>query len=390
MPVAVVAPRRKGFIMVNAHPEGCRAEVERQFDIATSLEPRASGSALVVGSSTGYGLASRICAVNGLGMSSVGVFLEREPSNDKPGSAGWYNDVAFRRRAGGTQVSLNADAFADDTKRVALRSLREIGQPVSLFVYSVASPVRVHPVTGQRLRSAIKPIGAPYSTVSLDIDTRALRSVEIDAASEQEIAETVAVMGGEDFSMWFDALTEGGLLAPDARAFAYSYVGPEMTWPIYRDGTIGRAKADMEAHVDRANSTFDSSRGGGAWLAVNKAIVTQASSAIPSVPLYISILFEAMKSRGLHEDAIDQMVRLMRDDFAATRSLDAGRRVRLDDWEMRPDVQSEVETKWRQILTSNSLAGVDVDAFVNAFERLFGFAVEGINYQAEVELQPHL
>lgn len=387
MPVAVVSPRRKGFIMVNAHPAGCAAEVDRQFDAAAQLSKDDDGSALVVGSSTGYGLASRIGAAGGLGKSTVGVFLEREPTDAKPGSAGWYNDVAFQRRAVGSHVSLNADAFAETTKLDALRRLRELDQPVSLFVYSVASPVRLHPSTGQRLRSAIKPIGAPYATLSLDIDTHAIRNVEIPAADEQEIAETIAVMGGEDFSLWFDALRADGLLSPDARVFAYSYIGPEMTWSIYRDGTIGRAKADLERHVERANSTFPPNSSGGAWVSVNKAVVTQASSAIPSVPLYISILFEVMKRKGLHEDTIDQVIRLMSDNFASTRDLDAGRRIRLDDWEMRRDVQGEVATKWIEVETTKSVAGIDVDAFVTDFERLFGFSVPGINYDTAVELQ---
>ncbi|HEV2488972.1 MAG TPA: enoyl-ACP reductase FabV [Candidatus Acidoferrales bacterium] len=393
MPEQVVQRRSRGFICVNAHPEGCRRNVERQIAAIRTVAKRPRTGAqnvLVVGASTGYGLASRITAAWGFGAKTLGVFLERPPEGSKTATAGFYNTVAFHERArkdGLFAANLNADAFSDEAKRNALEIVRKEMGKVDLMVYSLASPKRTHPRTGKAHNSVLKPIGKPYTNKTVELDSEKVTEVTIPPASEEEIADTVAVMGGEDWRWWMEMLASEGLLAENARTIAYSYIGPEMTWPIYRDGTIGMAKKHLEQTARELSSMLRNKVGGEARIAVCKAIVTQASAAIPVVPLYMSILFRVMKQNGLDEGAIEQMRRLFFDflaDDAEPKFDDAGR-IRLDDHEMRPDVQAEVSALWQQVTTDNLRELSDFAGFQSEFRKLFGFEVEGVDYAAPVE-----
>ncbi len=392
MPLEVVKQRARGFISVNAHPEGCQRNVENQVRVVKD-GGRIDGprNALVIGASTGYGLASRIAAAWGSGASTLGVFFERPPEGGKTATAGWYNTVAFHAlasRDGLKAASLNGDAFSDDLKRQAVEILRRQMAPVDLVVYSLASPRRTHPRTGQVHNSALKPIGAPFSGRTIELNSQKVVEVTIPPAGEDEIADTVAVMGGEDWEMWIDLLLEEKLLFQGARTVSYSYIGPEVTWPIYRDGTIGRAKKDMERAADRLNGTLKSRLGGGAWISVNKAVVTQASAAIPVVPLYLSLLPQVMKAKGLEEGCIEQMRRLLADHLAKgkTPAVDEVRRIRLDDRELQPAVQQEVSKVWPQVNTENLSTITAFPAFQREFRGLFGFEVDGVDYAEAVEI----
>ena len=291
MPLQVIKRRSRGFICVNAHAEGCRRNVGRQIQAITSHHPaglEGPRNVLVIGASTGYGLASRIAAAWGFGARTLGVFFERPPEGDRTATAGYYNTVAFHERAqkdGLRAASLNGDAFSDELKRSAAEIIRKQMGPLDLVIYSLAAPKRTHPRTGQVHDSVLKPISQPYASKTIELDSGKVVSVTIAPANEKEIADTVAVMGGEDWRMWTEMLLEENLLAPGARTVAYSYIGPELTWPIYRDGTIGRAKKDLEDTARQLNSTLQNRLGGNAWISVNKAVVTQASAAIPVVPL---------------------------------------------------------------------------------------------------------
>ena len=393
MPEQVIQRRSRGFICVNAHPEGCRKNVERQVAaIKAAANPRqkSPARALIIGASTGYGLASRIAAAWGFGAKTLGVFLERPPEGNKTATAGYYNSAAFHefaRKDGLSAASLNVDAFSDDAKRSAAESIHKEMGKVDLLIYSLASPKRTHPRTGKSHNSALKPIGRAYTNKTVELDSEKVTEVTIPPASEQEIADTTAVMGGEDWQEWMEMLAAEGLLAEGARTLAYSYIGPEMTWPIYRDGTIGMAKKHLEQTARTLDSLLKTKLGGEARIAVCKAIVTQASAAIPVVPLYMSILFRVMKQKALDEGAIEQMRRLFFDflaEDAKPRFDDAGR-IRLDDREMRPEVQAEVSALWPQMTTENLRALSDFAGFQREFRSLFGFEVEGVDYSAPVE-----
>jgi enoyl-[acyl-carrier protein] reductase/trans-2-enoyl-CoA reductase (NAD+) len=397
MPQEVVKMRARGFICVNAHPEGCRKNVERQIAViqrsgAPTAGPR---TVLVIGASTGYGLASRIAAAWGFGARTLGVFFERQPEGNKTATAGWYNSVAVHQAARGDGLyaaSINGDAFSDDIKRQAIATLRRDMLKVDLVVYSLASPRRTHPRTGVVHNSTLKPIGAPFTGRTIDLNSEKLVEVTIPPADEVEIADTVAVMGGDDWRMWIDALLTEGLLAEGARSVAYSYIGPAVTWPIYRDGTIGRAKQDLEQAAAAITATLRDRLGGGAWVSVNKAVVTQASAAIPVVPLYLSLLPRVMKAKGLEEGCIEQMRRLLADHFAAgttPRTDDAGR-IRVDDREMRPDVQEEVAAWWPKVTSENLATLTDFPAFKREFRSLFGFEVDGVDYAQPTEIELRL
>ena len=394
----VIKRRSRGFICVNAHPEGCQLNVERQIAVAEQAPPgreRAPRNVLVIGASTGYGLASRIAAAWGYGARTLGVFFERPPDEDKTATAGYYNTVALDQRArrdGLLAAHINGDAFSDECKRQAIEIVRRELAPLDLIIYSLASPKRVHPRTGTVYSSVLKPIGQPYSNRTIELDSEKVVNVTLPPANEKEIADTVAVMGGEDWRIWIDALAQEGLLAPGVRTLAYSYIGPETTWPIYRDGTIGRAKNDLE-QTARSLDTFLSPKfGGRALICVNKAVVTQASAAIPVVPLYISLLLKVMNEKRLEEAPIDQMCRLF-SDFLATgaepKTDDAGR-LRLDDREMRTDVQAEIARLWPQVTTENLRALTDFAGFQRQFRNLFGFEVEGVDYERPVETNTEL
>ena len=394
MPAQVVTQKSRGFICVNAHPEGCARNVERQVDaVRTAVGvARRTGirNALVIGASTGYGLASRVALAWGYGASTLGAFFERAPEGDRTATAGWYNTAAFHRlaqRDGLKAASLNADAFSDEAKRTACEILKREMGPVDLVVYSLASPKRLHPRTGVVHNSVLKPIGKPYTNKTIDLATKKIQEITVQPASEQEIADTVAVMGGEDWKFWIEALLAEGLLAKSARTIAYSYIGPTLTWPIYWDGTIGRAKLDLEKTARELEALLAQRVGGNAWISVNKAIVTQASAAIPVVPLYMSLLFKVMKQEEIDEDAAAQMRRLYLEVQAHGNPmvLDGAHRIRLDDREMREDVQAEVAMLWPQVTTENLLEISDFAGFDRGFKNLFGFDMDGVDYSKPVE-----
>jgi len=396
MPAQVVTQKSRGFICVNAHPEGCAQNVERQVkEVRSTLPPSGavlSGprNALVIGASTGYGLASRVAIAFGYRANTLGVFFERPPEGDRTATAGWYNTVAFHRLAkkdGIAASSLNTDAFADDAKRVAIETIKRDMGPLDLVVYSLASPKRTHPRTGVTHNSTLKPIGKPYTNKTIDLGTKKVQEITVQPASEQEIADTVAVMGGEDWKFWIEALLAEGLLAEGARTIAYSYIGPTLTWPIYWDGTIGRAKLDLEKTAAELDTLMAKRVDGHAWISVNKAIVTQASSAIPVVPLYMSLLFKVMKEEEIDEDAAAQMRRLFLRMLAPGQApvTDGAHRIRLDDREMRPDVQAEVSMLWPQVTSENLGELSDFAGFDRGFKNLFGFEVDGVDYSKPVE-----
>ena len=393
MPEQVVKQRTRGFICINAHPEGCARRVEQQ--IATVERAKSAGATgpknvLVIGSSTGYGLATRIAAAWGFGAKTLGVFYERPPQGKKTASAGYYNSVAFERLArerGLWAASINGDAFSHECKRETLEKVRaEMGR-LDLVIYSLASPRRTHPATGETLNSVLKTLGKPFIGKTVDIARGTVGEVTIEPASKPEVTATIAVMGGEDWRMWIDALRDEDLLAEGARTLAYSYVGSRLTWPIYREGTIGAAKKDLEQTARRLDTDLVSKLGGGAWVSVNKAVVTQASAAIPVVPLYLSLLLRVMKQKGLHEGVIEQMSRLAFDHLAAGResSVDADDLIRLDDLEMRDDVQAEVAQLWDEVSTENIEEISDIAGFRREFNNLFGFDVDGVDYEAATE-----
>jgi enoyl-[acyl-carrier protein] reductase/trans-2-enoyl-CoA reductase (NAD+) len=407
MPQQIIKRRSRGFICVNAHPEGCRRNVERWVaGVRGKIRAGQTGpkNVLVIGASTGYGLASRIAAAWGCGAKTLGVFFERPPEDDKTASAGHYNTVAFHslaRNDGLFAASINGDAFSDEVKRNAVDVLRKQMAPVDLVIYSLASPKRTDPRTGQVHNSVLKPIGQTYTNRTIELDSGKVVSVTLEPANENEIADTVAVMGGDDWLRWMEMLLEEKLLAPGARALAYSYIGPEITWPIYRDGTIGRAKKDLERAARGLDTALENKLGGHAWISVNKAVVTQASAAIPVVPLYLSLLPVVMKTKNLDEGPLEQMRRLFTDFLCAggppsgasaqegPPKLDEARRLRLDDREMRSDVQAEVAALWPQVTTENLRSMTDFAGFQREFRGLFGFEVDGVNYEQPTETDLH-
>lgn len=390
MPVQTVAARIRGFICLNAHPEGCAANVRAQVAVARKGAPgKGLSHALVVGASTGYGLSSLASTVFGYGADAVGVCLERPPQGDKTASAGWYNLAALRRlakEAGRDVAVLNGDAYTDEIRAQTIALLKQRGAKVDSFVYSLASPKRTDPKTGVTHTSVLKPVGAPFASRSIGLGNDQVQSVEIAPATDADVEATRKVMGGEDWALWTRALLEAGVLAPGCRTVAYSYIGPELTYPIYRSGTIGKAKEHLE-ETARTLSAELASIGGAAYVSVNKALVTQASSAIPVVPLYISILYKVMKELGTHEGTGEQIARLFRDHLAPGRtpSLDAGGRIRVDDLEMAPEVQRRVNELWGQITTENLFQLTDYAGFKREFRSLFGFEVPGVDYETPVE-----
>jgi len=389
----IIKRRSRGFICVNAHPEGCRRNVERWVAGVRGkvhAGARAPKNVLVVGASTGYGLASRIAAAWGCNANTLGIFFEREPEGDKTATAGYYNTAAFHElaaRDGLFAESLNGDAFSDEIKRRAAEIIRAQMAPLDLVIYSLASPKRTDPRNGQVYNSVLKPVGQAYTNRTIELDTEKVVSVTLAPASEKEIADTVAVMGGDDWRRWMDMLQQEKLLAAGARSVAYSYIGPEITWPIYRDGTIGQAKKDLETAARDLDAALRNALGGGAWISVNKAVVTQASAAIPVVPLYLSLLPRVMKKKNLDEGPLEQMRRLFTDFLCAERpvGLDDARRIRLDDREMRADVQAEVAELWPQVTTENLRTVTDFAGFQQEFRALFGFEIDGVDYDQPVE-----
>jgi enoyl-[acyl-carrier protein] reductase/trans-2-enoyl-CoA reductase (NAD+) len=386
----VVTPKVRGFICTTAHPVGCAKHVAEQIAVVKNRGPIANGpkKVLVIGSSTGYGLSSRIAAAFGSGASTIGVFFEKPAEADKCGTAGWYNSAAFEneaRSAGLYARSFNGDAFSDAMKAEVIAAIKsDLGQ-VDCVVYSLASPRRTDPKSGEVYKSVLKPIGQSYTNRNLNTSTGVVDEITIQPAEGDDVAQTVAVMGGEDWQMWIDALLAEGLLAKGVQTVAYSYIGPEITWPIYKNGTIGRAKEDLE-RVQRELDAKLKPLDGKAWVSVNKALVTQASSAIPVVPLYISLLYKVMKAEGTHEDCIEQMDRLFRDRlYNGNPQPDEAGRIRIDDWEMAPAVQKLVNQRWTEVNTDNLREIADFDGYQAGFLKLFGFGLNGVDYNADVD-----
>ena len=385
----IIQPKVRGFICTNAHPTGCAAEVQRQIDYVRAQGPisAAGRKVLVIGASTGYGLASRISAAFGSGAATLGVFLEKPGSATRTASAGYYNSAALQAAARGAGLyaeAINGDAFSDEIKAQTIAKIRaDMGQ-VDLVVYSLAAPRRSDPHTGQVYQSCLKPIGAAVTRKTLDTNKNLVHEVTIEPATEEEIASTVKVMGGEDWDLWMDALLDAEVLAQGCKTVAYTYIGGEITWPLYGHATIGRAKEDLDraAHsIDRRLVDID----GAARVAVLKAVVTQASSAIPIMPLYLSLLFRLMKERGVHEGCIEQIYGLFKDGlYAADAPLDKMRRYRCDGKELDAGIQDEVARLWEQATTENFQQIADYQGYRDDFLRLFGFAVPGIDYGAEV------
>ena len=384
----IIEPRMRGFICLTAHPEGCEQNVKNQIEYVQSKgQIEGVKKVLVIGASTGFGLASRITSAFGSGAATIGVFFEKPPLEGKTASPGWYNSAAFEKeahKAGLYAKSVNGDAFSNEVKKQTLDLIKaDLGQ-VDLVIYSLASPVRLHPVTGVLHRSVLKPIGATYTNKTVDFHTGLVSEISIEPCQEEDIANTVAVMGGEDWAMWMDALKAENLLAPGATTVAYSYIGPSLTEAVYRKGTIGRAKDHLEATAfEIAKSLADVQ--GKAYVSVNKALVTQASSAIPVIPLYISLLYKIMKEEGIHEGCIEQIQRLYQDRLFTNESVpvDEKGRIRIDDWEMREDVQEKVATLWKQATTESLPEIGDLEGYRIDFLNLFGFELEGVDYKAD-------
>jgi enoyl-[acyl-carrier protein] reductase/trans-2-enoyl-CoA reductase (NAD+) len=384
----IVAPKIRGFICTTAHPEGCARHVAEQIAVVKGRGPIANGpkKVLVIGSSTGYGLSSRIAAAFGAGSATVGVFFERAGESDRTATAGWYNTAAFENEAKAAGLyarSFNGDAYSDAIKAEVIAAIKaDLGQ-VDCVIYSLASPRRTHPTSGEVFKSVLKPIGEVYTNKNLNTGTGVVNEVSIEPAQGDDIAQTVAVMGGEDWEMWIDALQSAGVLAEGVQTVSYSYIGPEVTWPIYKNGTIGRAKEDLE-RVQKALDAKLAGLKGKAWVSVNKALVTQASSAIPVVPLYISLLYKVMKAEGTHEDCIEQMDRLFRERLCnGNPQPDEAGRIRVDDWEMQPAVQELVGQRWQEVNTENFTELGDFEGYQSSFLRLFGFGLAGVDYAAE-------
>jgi enoyl-[acyl-carrier protein] reductase / trans-2-enoyl-CoA reductase (NAD+) len=387
----IIVPKTRGFICTTAHPTGCAAHVKEQIAVVKGRGaiPGGPKRVLVIGSSTGYGLSSRIAAAFGAGAATVGVFFERAGESDRSATAGWYNTAAFEteaKAAGLYARSFNGDAFSTAVKETVIAAIQADLGTVDCVVYSLASPRRTHPTNGVTYSSVLKPIGDVYTNKTLNTGTGAVTEVTIPPANEEEIANTVAVMGGEDWQMWMQALQAAGVLAEGVQTVAYSYIGPELTWPIYKNGTIGKAKEDLE-RVQRELDVQLASLKGKAWVSVNKALVTQASSAIPVVPLYISLLYKVMKAAGNHEDTIEQMDRLFRERMygEAKPQPDEAGRIRVDDWEMQPDIQAEVARRWAEVSTESLAELGDFTGYQSSFLRLFGFGLAGVDYDADVD-----
>jgi enoyl-[acyl-carrier protein] reductase/trans-2-enoyl-CoA reductase (NAD+) len=385
----IIQPKTRGFICTTAHPEGCAQQVQRQIDYVTA-QPSIEGprNVLVIGASTGYGLASRIVSSFAAGASTIGVYFDKAAEGARTASAGWYNSAAFEdaaASAGRNSYSIVGDAFSDEIKAKTIDLIRtELGQ-IDLVVYSVASPRRTHPKTGETFASVIKPLGGTYTNKTVNFHSGEVTQATIEPATEDELRQTIAVMGGEDWQMWIDELEQAGVLAEGATTVAYSYIGPEITHAVYREGTIGAAKNDLEATARRLNGQL-SANGGRAFVSVNKALVTQSSSAIPVVPLYISALYKVMKEKGIHEGCIEQMYRLFSERLYSKGEtlVDEKGLIRVDDWEMRPEIQAEVADVWAKLSTENVYDLSDLEGYRREFFQLFGFETDGIDYEADV------
>lgn len=383
----IIEPKIRGFICTTAHPVGCATNVQRQIDHVTVKGPIANTGkrVLVLGCSTGYGLASRIVATFGGGADTVGVSFEKEPAENKTGSAGWYNNRAFEKRAaaaGRVAITIEGDAFSDAIKAETVAAIaKSLGQ-VDLIVYSLASPVRTDPKTGELYRSAIKPMNAAVRSKTLNTGTGEVSEVEIQPATDEEAQATVKVMGGEDWELWIDALSEAGVLADGFTTLNYTYLGSELTWPIYHKGTLGRAKADLDRAAAAIRTRFGADS---AHVVALKAVVTQASSAIPVVPLYGTMLLKVMDEMGLGEGCIEQIDRLFREKLQAPVALDDAHRIHVDDWELSAPVQDEMTRRWPLLSTETLDDLADLGKYRAEFLKLFGFGLGGVDYSADLD-----
>ncbi|GAA3895096.1 enoyl-[acyl-carrier-protein] reductase FabV [Halomonas cibimaris] len=387
----IIKPKVRGFICTTTHPQGCEHNVREQIEAtrARGLDKRRGPKkVLVVGASSGYGLAARITAAFGYGADTLGVFFEKPGTEKRPGTAGWYNAAAFDKFAkqeGLYSKAINGDAFSHEAREKAIELIKQDLGEVDLVVYSLASPVRKLPDSGEVKRSALKPIGEVYRATAIDTNKDAIIETEVEPATQQEIDDTVDVMGGEDWELWIKALDEAGVLAEGAKSVAFSYIGTEITWPIYWHGALGRAKEDL----DRAAGEIDKrlrQHGGGANVAVLKSVVTQASAAIPVMPLYIAMVYRIMKEEGLHEGTIDQLNRLFAERLYADGAVETDEqgRLRLDDWELRDDVQQSCKALWPEVTTDNLFEITDYSGYKHEFLKLFGFERSDVDYDADV------
>ena len=384
----IIKPRVRGFMCITTHPTGCEANVKNQIDYIKKQSAIDSPKrVLVIGSSTGYGLAARITAAFGGGASTLGIFFEKPGTERKPGTAGWYNSAAFHQFAeqeGLYAKSINGDAFSTEVKEQAIATIKQDLGQVDLVIYSLAAPRRQHPVSGEVFNSTLKPVGKSVTMRGINTDKEEIQEFSLDAASDQEISDTVAVMGGEDWQMWMDALKQAGVLADGAKTTAFTYIGEKITWDLYWDGTIGQAKKDLDSKVLSIREQL-ASNGGDARVSVLKAVVTQASSAIPIMPLYLAMLFKEMKANGTHEGCIEQLYRLFTECLYSTnpRTDEVGR-LRVDELEMQPEVQASVAQAWANISTENLAELTDFTGYKKEFLRLFGFEMDGVDYDADV------
>lgn len=387
----IIQPKTRGFICTTTHPTGCEANVAEQIAKVKAGGEIANGpkKVLVIGASTGYGLASRITAAFGSGAATLGVFLEKPATEKKPGSAGWYNSAAFEKaahEAGLYAKSINGDAFSNEVRAKAIEMIKaDLGQ-VDLVVYSLASPVRKLPDSGELVRSVLKPIGETYKATAVDTSKDEIIQAEVEPASEEEIANTVKVMGGEDWELWMKALLEARVLAEGVKTVSYSYIGTEITWPIYWHGALGKAKHDMDRAAGVLRELLTPIKGS-ANVAVLKSVVTQASAAIPVMPLYIAISFKIMKELGTHEGVLEQIDRMFRTELyrQGGPELDEQQRIRMDDWELRDEVQTQVKEIWARVTTENLKEISDYQGYKDEFLKLFGFGVAGVDYEADVD-----
>ena len=386
----VIEPKVRGFICVTTHPTGCEANVKSQIDYVKSQPAVADGpkKVLVIGASTGYGLASRISAAFGSGAATLGVFFEKPGTEKRPGSAGWYNTAAFTKfatEAGLYARNFNADAFSDECPEQVIKMIKEDLGQVDLVVYSLASPVRKVPSTGEVVRSCLKPIGKPYVSTAIDTNKDTIIEATVEPATDEEVQNTVTVMGGQDWELWMNALKGAGVLAEGCKTVAYSYIGTEITWPIYWHGALGKAKEDLDRAALAIRESLQDVKGD-ARVAVLKSVVTQASSAIPVMPLYIALCFRVMREQGIHESVIEHIYRMFATSLYGVKApeIDAAGRVRMDSWELRDSVQLKCKDLWAKVTTENLKEITDYEEYKHEFLQLFGFEVDGVDYSADV------
>ncbi|WP_318449450.1 enoyl-ACP reductase FabV [Photobacterium leiognathi] len=388
----IIKPKTRGFICTTTHPVGCEENVKEQIAYTKAQGPIANAPkrVLVVGSSSGYGLSSRIATAFGGGAATIGVFFEKPGTEKKPGTAGWYNSAAFDKFAkeeGLYSKSLNGDAFSNEAKQKTIDLIKEDLGQVDMVIYSLASPVRKLPETGEVVRSCLKPMGETYTATAVDTNKDVLIEASIEPATEQEVADTVTVMGGQDWELWIDALSDAGVLADGCKTVAYSYIGTEITWPIYWHGALGQAKMDLDRAAKELNEKL-AKTGGSANVAVLKSVVTQASAAIPVMPLYIAMVFKKMREEGVHEGCMQQILRMFNDRLfksdGTAAEVDGENRLRLDDWELREDIQQHCRDLWPNVTNENLFDVADYQQYKDEFLKLFGFGIESVDYDADV------